>query len=327
MQTLNRRDLLKALGGATMSLVIVKYTEGAQKPSKSKPRSKRQNQKDATKGQTADVRDQSYGPYELNKFDLWLAKSDSPTPLVVFIHGGGFRGGDKSRVNPYMLERALQSGISFASINYRLSGEAPYPAQMHDCARAIQYIRRNARQWNIDPKRLATYGGSAGAGISQWLAFHDDMANPKSKDPVERESTRLSCAIPFNAQSTYDPREIKQIVPGNAYDQVALKLLYGLPEDWNWDEDKVDEKLDVLLKDASPINHLTKDDPPVFVYHFARNTKPGNIHHPNFGEHLKNNMDKLGIECIRRLDTDYKSPQTESVEEMVQFLKRHFKMQ
>ena len=327
MQTLNRRDLLKALGGATMSLVIVKYTEGAQKPSKSKPRSKRQNQKDATKGQTADVRDQSYGPYELNKFDLWLAKSDSPTPLVVFIHGGGFRGGDKSRVNPYMLERALQSGISFASINYRLSGEAPYPAQMHDCARAIQYIRRNARQWNIDPKRLAAYGGSAGAGISQWLAFHDDMANPKSKDPVERESTRLSCAIPFNAQSTYDPREIKKIVPGNAYDHVALKPFYGLPEDWNWDEDKVDEKLDALLKDASPINHLTKDDPPVFVYHFAGNNKPGNIHHPNFGKHLKDKMDKLGIECVRRMDTDYKSPQTESVEEMVQFLKRHFKMQ
>jgi acetyl esterase/lipase len=226
-----------------------------------------------------------------------------------------------------MLERVLQSGISFASINYRLTGEVPYPAQMHDCARAIQYIRRNAKRWNIDPKRLAAYGGSAGSGISQWLAFHDDMAKPKSKDPVERESTRLSCAIPFNAQCTYDPRQIKKIVPGRAYDNVALKLLYGLPEDWNWDEDEVDEKLDALLKDASPINHLTKDDPPVFVYHFARSNKPGNIHHSNFGKHLKNRMDKLGIECVHRMDTDYTSPQTESVEEMIQFLKRHFRMQ
>ena len=152
------------------------------------------------------------------------------------------------------------------------------------------------------------------------------MANPKSKDPVERQSTRLSCAIPFNAQDTYDPRQIKKIVPGRAYDDVALKLLYGLSEDWNWDKDEVDEKLDALLKDASPINHLTKDDPPIFVYHYARNNKPGNIHHPNFGKHLKDKMDKLGIECIRRMDTDYTSPQTESVEEMVKFLKRHFKM-
>jgi len=326
MRILNRREFLKGLGSGTLSVVIVKSTESAQKPSELKSGSKRPDRKPVSKGRTADVQDYSYGPHELNKIDLWLAKSDSPTPLVVFIHGGGFRGGDKSGVNQYMLERVLQSGISFASINYRLSGEVPYPAQMHDCARAIQFIRRNAKQWNIDPKRLAAYGGSAGAGISQWLAFHDDMAKPKSKDPVERESTRLSCAIPFNAQCTYDPREIKKIVPGNAYDHAALKLLYGLPEDWNWDEDKVDEKLDALLKDASPINHLTKDDPPVFVYHLAGNNKPGNIHHPNFGEHLKNRMDKLGIECVRRMDTDYTSPQTESVEEMVQFLKRHFKM-
>lgn len=326
MKIINRRNFLKALGVGILSPAVVRCESSSQKPSRSKALSKRPDQKPISKVRPADVQDHSYGPHKLNKFDLWLAKSDSPTPLVVFIHGGGFRGGDKSRVNQYMLEKVLQSGISFASINYRLSGEVPYPAQMHDSARAIQYIRRNARQWNIDSKRLAAYGGSAGSGISQWLAFHDDMANPKSKDPVERESTRLSCAIPFNAQDTYDPREIKNIVPGNAYDHAALKLLYGLPEDWSWDEDKVDEKLDALIKDASPINHLTKDDPPVFVYHFAGNNKPGNIHHPNFGEHLKNKMDEMGIESIRRLDTDYKSPQTESVDEMVQFLRKHFKM-
>lgn len=326
MRILSRRDFLKALGVGVLSPAVVRCEGSSQKPSRFKS-SKRRDRKSVSKGRTADVQDHSYGKHKLNKFDLWLAKSDSPTPLVLYIHGGGFRGGDKSRVNQYMLERVLQSGISFASINYRLTGEVPYPAQMHDCARAIQYIRRNAKRWNIDPKRLAAYGGSAGSGISQWLAFHDDMAKPKSKDPVERESTRLSCAIPFNAQCTYDPRQIKKIVPGRAYNNVALKLLYGLPEDWNWDEDEVDEKLDALLKDASPINHLTKDDPPVFVYHFARNNKPGNIHHSNFGKHLKNRMDKLGIECVRRMDTDYTSPQTESVEEMIQFLKRHFRMQ
>ena len=326
MRILSRRDFLKALGVGVLSPAVVRCEGSSQKPSRSKS-SKRRDRKSVSKGRTADVQDHSYGKHKLNKFDLWLAKSDSPTPLVVYIHGGGFRGGDKSRVNQYMLERVLQSGISFASMNYRLTGEVPYPAQMHDCARAIQYIRRNAKRWNIDPKRLAAYGGSAGAGISQWLAFHDDMAKPKSKDPVERESTRLSCAIPFNAQCTYDPRHIKKIVPGRAYNNVALKLFYGLSEDWNWDEDEVDEKLDALLKDASPINHLTKDDPPVFVYHFARSNKPGNIHHSNFGKHLKNRMDKLGIECVRRMDTDYTSPQTESVEEMIQFLKRHFRMQ
>jgi len=79
-------------------------------------------------------------------------------------------------------------------------------------------------------------------------------------------------------QSTYDPRQIKNIVPGKAYDNPALKQLFGLPQNWNWLEAKIDKKLDAGLKDVSPITHLTKDDPPVFVLHNAAANKDGNIH-------------------------------------------------
>src|SRR5262245_1994258 len=77
----------------------------------------------------------SYGPDAGNKIDFWKAGSTDAAPLVVFIHGGGFRAGDKSAYDKPLLTACQASGISYASINYRLSDVAPYPAQMHDSAR------------------------------------------------------------------------------------------------------------------------------------------------------------------------------------------------
>src|SRR5262245_27814718 len=108
------------------------------------------------------VRDAKYGPHARNVIDLWKAKSDTPTPLVVFIHGGGFRAGDKSNVSPLLLEHCLKAGISVAAINYRFSQHAPFPAPMNDGARAVQFLRSKAKEWNLDPKRVAATGGSAG---------------------------------------------------------------------------------------------------------------------------------------------------------------------
>jgi acetyl esterase/lipase len=268
-------------------------------------------------------RDISYGDHERHVIDFWVAKADRPTPVFVWIHGGGFRGGNKSSIPAALLVPCLRAGISCASIHYRLSSHAPYPAQMHDSARAIQFIRSKAKEWKVDPKRIAAGGGSAGSGISQWLAFHNDMVQPNSSDPLARQSTRLVCAIPINMQSTYDPREIKTLIPGDAYKHPALVSLFDLPTNWDWDTGEVDSKLDKLLKDASPINHLTKDDVPVFLIHYERSNKPGNIHHSNFGEHLKRRMDQLGIECVRRMDSDYPS-MSAAYADMLAFLQKNF---
>jgi len=267
--------------------------------------------------------DVAYGQHERHVLDFWQATSEKPTGVFVWIHGGGFRHGDKSSIPASLLIPFLRAGVSCASIHYRLSHHAPYPAQMHDSARAIQFIRSKAEAWNIDPDRMAAGGGSAGSGISQWLAFHDDMARPMSADPVARQSTRLTCALPINMQSTYDPRQIKQIVPGDAYKNGALLKLFARPEGWDWDTQEIDDRLDALLKDASPITHLTKDDAPVFLIHYERANQPGNIHHPNFGKHLKAAMDKLGIRCVRKMDSDYSS-MTDAYADMVQFVIENF---
>ncbi len=284
--------------------------EGVQKkPGKPKPK-------------LADV---AYGDHERHRVDFWQAKLEGPRPLFVWIHGGGFRAGDKSSIPPALLNRCLDAGISCASINYRLSHHAPYPAPMHDSARAIQFLRSKAAEWDLDPKRFAAGGGSAGAGISQWIGYHDDMAKPDSADPVARQSTRLSCVLPINMQSIYDPRVIKKIIPGDAYKNSALVLLFGRPEGWDWDTDVIDDALDALLKDAGPITHLSADDPPIYLINYAKANIAGNIHHSNFGKYLKEAADKLGVECVRHMDSDYESMDAVYAG-MVEFLKKHFGM-
>src|SRR5438105_3822340 len=119
-----------------------------------------------------DLANVSYGPHERNVLDLWKARSGRPTPLVIHIHGGGFTAGDKAQVSPALLDACLNQGISVASINYRYSTQAPYPAPMADSARAVQFLRLHAAEWNLNPKAFAATGGSAGAGISLGMGFH-----------------------------------------------------------------------------------------------------------------------------------------------------------
>jgi len=270
----------------------------------------------------------AYGPHKRNVLDLWRARSDEPAPLVVFIHGGGFRGGSKDDISHVLIENCLHQGLSLAAINYRLSPEVAFPDHYMDCARAIQFLRHKAKEWNLDPTRVAATGGSAGAGTSLWLGFHDDMAEPKSDDPVLRQSTRLSCMAVFGAQSTYDPRVIKEWIGGRAHEHPALQGFYGLKAD-ELDTPKAHK----LYEAAAPINYLTKDDPPVFAFYsepkgpLPEDARPGQgIHHINFGLRLKEKMDALKIECIVQHQDDYiERGGSNIMRDAVQFMAKHLK--
>lgn len=244
-----------------------------------------------------DLKNEKYGPHERNVLDLWKAKSDKPTPLVVYIHGGGFRAGSKETLSPGLLRRCLDAGLSVAAINYRLSQQAPFPAPMHDSARAVQTLRHRAKEWNLDPARFGATGGSAGGGISLWLAFHDDLADAKNEDPVLRQSSRIQCVVGIGAQSSYDPRWIKSHIGGLAHQHPALPQLYGLKPD-----ELETEKAYKMYEEASAITHLTKDDAPVYLQYGRdepNDTKPGvGIHNEKFGLVLKEEMEKLGLTCV-----------------------------
>jgi acetyl esterase len=240
-----------------------------------------------------------YGPHERNVLDFWQAESKQPTPVLVSIHGGGFVGGNKS-VQPQLLKGCLDSGISVAAINYRYSTQAIAPAPFHDGARAVQFLRSKAKDWNIDPKRFAATGGSAGAGISLWLGFHEDMADPQNSDPVLRQSTRLTCMVVFDGQTSYDPRIIRKMFPGkDIYKIGPLQKLFDF-DPKNLDNLPADKYR--LFEEVSAINHVTKGAPPVLLWYNspmdAEVTNEGiGIHHPLFGKMLKEKMDALNIPC------------------------------
>jgi acetyl esterase len=276
--------------------------------------------------------DVTYGPHVRNVFDLYLAESQQPTPLVLYIHGGGFRAGDKRGINQSSLRAFLNQGYSVAALNYRLTNTAPAPAAYLDCGRALQFLRYHADKWNLDPSLVASTGGSAGAGTSLWLAFHDDLANPNSDDPVEKQSTRLTCVAVSNGQSSYDPRFAEKIgIPRPNFDRHPFFLPFY---------DIAENQIDTLeayrkYEEMAPITYLSSDDPPALMdYGFPNVAVKSDsdlslvVHHPLFGIALQQQMEALGLECVvqyadaatkRKIRHSGKEP----VVSAAQFIKNH----
>ncbi|MDA0658687.1 MAG: alpha/beta hydrolase, partial [Planctomycetota bacterium] len=173
-------------------------------------------------------RDVPYGPHARNVLDFWQAEGVGPRPLLVYIHGGGWTGGDKKQ-DPRAWLPVHEMGISYAAFNYRLAPQDPLPAPVLDAARAIQYLRTRAKEWNIDTSRIALTGGSAGGCSSLWLLLHDDLADPQSSDPVLRESTRVCAATVFDAQTSIDPKVIEPWVGPNILQHRMVHLSVAEP--------------------------------------------------------------------------------------------------
>ena len=273
------------------------------------------------------VADFAYGTdSERQKLDFWKAASDEPTPLVLMIHGGGWMRGDKAgyarAVGPY-----LDAGISVAAINYRFIPQAMeqgveplVKACLHDAARALQTIRSKAKEWNIDPKRIGATGGSAGACTSLWLALHDDLADPDSDDPIARESTRLTCAAVLGAQTSLDPKELREWIPNAVYGGHA----FGFSAKGRTRAEEFEllienrEKVLPWIAEYSPIELVSSDDPPVYLAYpnqkvpaVAGQKERDPTHSAIYGLKLSERMSDAGVECVvatpHRKDTEYGS--------------------
>jgi acetyl esterase/lipase len=245
---------------------------------------------------------------------------------MIYFHGGGWLGGDKKSLDPAPY---LQMGIAVVTVNYRFTqgtpDAAPFPAPMLDSARAVQFVRSKAKEWNIDPDRLALTGSSAGAVISMWIAYHDDLAQPGSTDPVERFSTRVTCITPQSGPATLDPKVVCDPIGGDPSVVGALLPFFGVRSLEQLDAPDQQKR----VADASPITHVNKDAPPTFLtYEFplGGTSLPGNapihysIHHPKFGVMLKEKLDALGVENVFHTKGDGLDP-----EALQKFLVKHLK--
>lgn len=244
-----------------------------------------------------------YGPHVRNIIDLWKAKSDKPTPWVLFIHGGGWVNGSKERIETCVnVQALLDAGISVAAINYRFIAQAtqegltpPVIGPLHDAARALQHIRHNAKEWNLDPQRVGLTGSSAGACTSLWLAFHDDLADPRHDDPIARQSTRPQHIAVLRAQTTLDPAQAKEWLPNSTYGAHAFgkKSFAEALADRN--------KLLPWIHAYSPYSLVTKDDPGVAIFYenIPDMGKPQKdpTHSANHGIGLKEHCKSLHVPC------------------------------
>jgi len=247
------------------------------------------------------LRGVSYGEHERQVMDVWLADSKKPTPLVFVIHGGGWMGGTKERLKTFVDAAALlDAGISVVAINYRLipmadGVEPPVKISLYDAARALQFVRTQAEEWNFDKTRVGAAGGSAGACTALWMALHDDLADPASADPVSRESTHFNCLGLMFPQTSLDPAQMKEWIPNSKYGAHAFgrknvaEFLADQDEILPW------------IEEYSPYGLLSSDAPPSCLFYKAPpalgEEQKDPTHSANFGVKFQERCRELGVEC------------------------------
>src|SRR5262245_19821445 len=180
-------------------------------------------------------------------------ESKEPRPVVVWIHGGGWSGGDKSSGLGLLLAFAARGDYVCFSVGYRLSGQAKWPAQIHDCKAAIRWIKSNAAKYNLDPKRIGVWGGSAGGHLVSLLGTSGDVKELEGNNGSPDQSSRVACVVDFCG-----PSDFPNFFQGRTVrSQGAIASPFGGTID--------EKKADAIA--ASPVTHVTKDDPPFLIVH------------------------------------------------------------
>lgn len=197
--------------------------------------------------------------------DLYLPEGTGPFPLVIYVHGGAFKAGDKNMVGTDG-NAFLAAGYAVASINYRLTGEAIFPAQIQDAKTAVRFLRANAEKYNLNPDKFVAWGASAGGNIVAMLGTTGDVAELEGAELGNADvSSRVQAVIDWFGPTDFALMDA-QFAAGNVCDASAQShdaadspesLLVG---------GALAEKADVV-KAANPITYVTPDDPPFFIQH------------------------------------------------------------
>lgn len=188
------------------------------------------------------------------KLDLYLPAESNQAPLVVWIHGGGWRGGSKNNCPVSWL---TDDGYAVASISYRLTDKAIFPAQIHDCKAAVRWLRANAAEFGYRTDRIAVAGSSAGGHLAALMGTSGGVKELEGTVGGNLDqSSRVDAVIDFYGATDFVLRSKTQPHRANKKGSVVYLLLGG----------GADQKVE-LAKQASAAFHVTKDDPPFLVFH------------------------------------------------------------
>ena len=204
--------------------------------------------------------------------DVYLPKkpnTDAPLPVVALIHGGGWVNGDRMGYAAQAIQLARTGHFAAITVGYRLTAEAHWPAQAHDCKAAIRWIRAHAKELHLDGEKIAVWGSSAGGHLSSLLGTSGDVAELEGNlGPHLAFSSRVACVVnlcgpeDFTKALMFD-KEQKPIVK----DDAVIGLLGG-----NYEERHAEAVA------ASPVTYVSKDDPPFITFHGTSDQRVAYLH-------------------------------------------------
>jgi acetyl esterase/lipase len=199
-------------------------------------------------------------PLEL---DLYLPAAEAPAPVVVFLHGGGWRLGSRHSAGPAYrgadpppFEQLARAGMAVASVDYRLSAEAVWPTQLHDAKAAVRWLRSRAAELGVDPDRIASWGESAGGHLAELLGLTTDDAALEGGVGVTGPSSRVAAVAAW-----YAPSDIAAVATDTGADpadpETREAQLLGAPA----------QSVPDVAAQASPITHVSAAAPPFLLLH------------------------------------------------------------
>jgi len=203
------------------------------------------------------LRDLEYVPggHERQKLDLYFPSGGEIRfhPLIIWVHGGAWLAGSKDRCPA---RRFVEQGYVVASINYRLSQHATFPAQIQDCKAAVRWLRANAGKYGIDPKRFGVWGASAGGHLVALLGTAGDVNDFDVGENLDVSSRVQAVCDFFGPTDFVRMSDYPSTMDHDAADSPESKLVGGAVQE---NKEKVQR--------ANPITYVTKDDPPFLIVH------------------------------------------------------------
>lgn len=202
---------------------------------------------------------------EAQKLDIYLPEEgEGPFPVILSVHGGAFKAGDKRDGQVIPMLEGLKRGYAIVSINYRLSGEAIWPAQIQDCKAAVRWVRGHAREYKLNPDKIAAWGGSAGGHLSAMLGLSGDVA---SLDDLSlghpEQSSRVQAVVDW-----FGPTDFLKMDAQLEESAVANPMVHSVPD--SPESELIGKNLEQapeLVKAANPETYISADDPPFFIQH------------------------------------------------------------
>ena len=263
--------------------------------------------------------DVSYGPSPHQIIDLHLPTNGSkPFPVLIWFGGIWEPSKHVPDLNRFLPKNIAVIGVETRTLNDGMQEKVnpPVSCVMNDACRAVQFVRMNAAKWNLDPQRIAVGGGSQGALPALYVGCVTDRADPKSNDPVEHVSTKVTCVAAYRSQPSIDPKRMQLWVPGVKWGAPALGC--GFEESL-----KRREELLPLIESWSPDALLHKGGTPIYFENNWGLTPPENVtemdykvHSPAWALGFQKLAQQAGVVC----HVKYPDHPTDSYKDIWDFL-------